>query len=406
MSEHFIPFRKHDILRLVHEGRSGGPESTQVTTLIDLVLGQEFQGRLTRLKELYQPLDPNRDTLAIPNEQPRAADPGAFREALAELLGRANFAQLGQAELDAAFATESVFKVKLHTALGDFSELTIHARGKRMRQETVTSLFGFKKRTIDVEYYERVLLFVRFQDEAYFTAQKRTKLAFTPGSTVLKLFANVPAADLEMLFPNSEVRMKTLDKAIIGLPAIIGVLTMSAKILVVIGFLWAGLKWVGAETGLHHEQVDVSKLAAEAGLVLAACAAIYMFVNRQLMRYRFKKLQFIKALSDNLYFRNLDNNAGVFHRILDDALDEDVKEAVLAWRFLNEGSTTAAGLDAKIEAWFRTRLGATVDYEVEDGLGKLERLGLATRSGELWSAVSPAEAAARLQERWRQFTPG
>jgi hypothetical protein len=34
--------------------------------------------------------------------------------------------------------------------------------------------------------------------------------------SLIKLFHNVPKADLEMLFPNSRVRMKTIDKLIIG----------------------------------------------------------------------------------------------------------------------------------------------------------------------------------------------
>ena len=36
----------------------------------------------------------------------------------------------------------------------------------------------------------------------------------------------------------------------------------------------------------------------------------------------------MKALSDNLYFKNLDNNAGVFHTLIDAAEEEDIKEAL------------------------------------------------------------------------------
>ena len=57
---------------------------------------------------------------------------------------------------------------------------------------------------------------------------------------MIKLFNNVPKADLEMLFPNSEVRMKTIDKLIIGIPA-----AVSGAILVV-SKLGASLALVGA----------------------------------------------------------------------------------------------------------------------------------------------------------------
>ena len=405
MTEHFIPFRKHDILRLAHEGAPGGGSFAHTITLLSLILRQEFQDRLDRLKDLYHGMDPNADTKAVPGDHDRS-DAVAFSHELQELLKRANYRALTQAELDHALNAESVFKVKLHTSLGDFRELTIYTRSMRRRQETITSWFGYKKRIIDVDFYERVLMYVRFQDAEYFAAgPKRKKLPFTPGTTQLKLFANVPAADIEMLFPNSEVRMKTLDKLMIGVPAAIGVATMSAKILAVLYFLWALLRWVGAETGVHTEQVDIAKLAAEAGLVLGAGVAIYLFIGRQLMRYRFKKIQFLQALADNLFFRNLDNNAGAFHRVLDDAQEEDVKEAVLAYRFLSEGPATQAELDARVEGWFAKRLNTTLDFEVDDGLDKLARFGLAKQEGQIWTAVPPAEAARLLHERWKLIAP-
>lgn len=404
MTDHFIPFRLHDILRLCHEGAPGGGAFSRTTTLISLLLRQEFQDRLDRLKDLYHHMDPNADTKPVVGET-SSSDPVAFSQELQGLLERANYRALTKDELDHAMTAESLFQVKLHTPLEDFRELTIYTRGKRLRQETITTWFGFKKRVIDVDYFERVLLFVRFQDAEHFARVKRTKLPFTPGTTQLKLFANVPSADLEMLFPNSEVRMKNVDKAMIGVPAAIGIATMTTKIFFVLTFLWAGLRWIGAEAGLHHDQVNIGTLAAEASLVLGAVVAIYLFIGRQLMRYRFKKIQFLQKLADNLFFRNLDNNAGAMHRVLDDAQEEDIKEAVLAYRFLADGPATEAELDARVEGWFAKRLATTLDFEVDDGLAKLERLGLATRSGATWTAVAPAQAAGILHEKWIHIVP-
>ena len=43
-----------------------------------------------------------------------------------------------------------------------------------------------------------------FKDEAHFEANKDIDdLPFRPGSTIIKLFQDVPRADLEMLFPNA-----------------------------------------------------------------------------------------------------------------------------------------------------------------------------------------------------------
>lgn len=404
MTDHFLPFCKNDILRLAQEGTADSSAFNKAATLIDLILGQEFQDRLERLKHLYQPMDPNADTKSIPGEI-SAADPVAFTKELQDLLGRANYQALTDTELQQAFTTESLFRVKLHTQLDDFREMIIFTRSKRRRTETIKTWFGCKKRQLEVDYFERVLLFVRFQEKDYFPEKRLMKIPFTPGTTQLKLFANVPVADLEMLFPNSEVRMKTQDKLLIGIPALIGIATMSAKILAVLYFLWAGLRWIGTEAGIHNEHVDMGKLWAEAGLVVGAGVAIYLFIGRQMMRYRFKKIQFLQALSDNLYYRNLDNNAGAFHRVLDDAQEEDVKEAVLAYRFLLAAPATADELDATVETWFKTRLNTTLDFEVADGLAKLQRLGLASCDGPHWTAVPLSEAVRVLHAHWQTLAP-
>ena len=63
-----------------------------------------------------------------------------------------------------------------------------------------------------------------------------------------------------------------------------------------------------------------------AGLRRLPGAPVHKFKNR--------KIQVMKSLSESLYFRNLDNDAGVFHHLLDAAEEEEVKEAVLAYHFL------------------------------------------------------------------------
>ena len=55
---------------------------------------------------------------------------------------------------------------------------------------------------------------------------------------------------------------------------------------------------------------------------------------RQVTKFKNRKILFMKALSENLYFRNLDNDAGVFHHLLDAAEEAEVIEAVLAYHFL------------------------------------------------------------------------
>lgn len=60
--------------------------------------------------------------------------------------------------------------------------------------------------------YEQVVVYLRMRDDF---------AGCRAGATLLKLFRNVPKADLEMLFPNTRVRMRLMDKLLIGIPAFI-----------------------------------------------------------------------------------------------------------------------------------------------------------------------------------------
>ena len=111
----------------------------------------------------------------------------------------------------------------------------------------------------------------------------------------------------------------------------------------------------------------------------------------------------MKALSENLYFGNLDNDAGVFHYLLDAAEEEEVKEAVLAYHFLRTAARplTAEALDRRIADWFTRRWETAFDFEGDDGVGKLRRLRLVDDDGQgRLTAVTVDEATRRLDQIW------
>lgn len=360
--------------------------------LTDL-LHVEYHRQAEKLKALYAPLDPN---AVKPGEPATPAQADAFSAELRTLLARANYQVVSPEELDLALKAESVFQVKLHTKLTDFAELTLFARGRGHRHEIVRRWFGLRRRLIDVDYFEHVALFVRFQGDEHFPARRRARLPFKPGTTVLKLFEQIPVADLEMLFPNSEVRMRTLDQLVLGVPALLGVFgiiaQLSAAALFVVGLT---LSLVGL--------ADKPATVTQAQLVAfgAAVFTVAIFASRQLARFRFKKLQFLKTLTENLYYRNLDNNAGVIHHLVDSAEEEEGKEAILGYAFLlAHGPATMPELDARIEAWLKDQLGKPVDFEVDDAIAKLERFGLVTREAERFAAVPIDQAMSALGKRW------
>lgn len=408
--ERFIPFRKTSVVTMCVDDLPV-PEREAFRAFADLLaslLHHEFRTRLEALKDAYQPFNPDTDTrtvIELTSTERQAAQQRLVDE-LADLAEDANFERINTDDLGRAFAEESLMKVRLEADFDDFEQIAFYRRGEHTRHEEVKSLLGLRRRTIAFTNYGKVLVYVKFKDAAHFEAQgkKVDRLPFTPGSTIIKLFQDVPRADLEMLFPNAQVRMRRIDKLLIGVPAVIsGAIVVATKL---VASLVPVLLLLAFWSGARREPVQLDQgqlLALGAGLV-----AFGGFLVRQFTKFKNRKIQFMKSLSESLYFRNLDNDAGVFHHLLDAAEEEEVKEAVLAYHFLRtgDGPLTAAELDERIEDWFARRWEASFDFEVEDGVGKLRRLRLVDDNGQgRLTAVALDEAMRRLDETWDGLFP-
>ncbi len=160
----------------------------------------------------------------------------------------------------------------------------------------------------------------------------------------------------------------------IGVPAAVsGVVVLVTKLgstVLLLGALFAF--WLG----WRDEPVFIDQTALVAlGIGLASVGA---YVWKQFNSFRNRKIKFMKVLADNLYFKNLDNNAGVFHRLIDAAEEAERKEAMLAYFFLvtAENPLNKRQLDEKIEQWLTGFGSKHCDFEVEDALDKLKYFGL------------------------------
>jgi hypothetical protein len=371
--------------------------------LLTSLLHHEFRARLEALKDTYHPFNPDTDTRTIvePGPDEREAAQRRLVDELTALADDANFERIGTDDLGRAFAEESLMKVRLEADFDDFEHIAFYRRGVHTRQEEVKQLFGLRRRTLEFTTYSKVLVYVKFKDAAHFEAQGTDvdRLPFAPGSTIIKLFQNVPRADLEMLFPNAQVRMRAVDKLLIGVPAVAsGVVVVVTKL---IAALLPVLLLLGFWLGVRRQPVELNQ--GQLVALGAALAAFGGFLVRQFTKFKNRKIQFMKALSENLYFRNLDNDAGVFHHLLDAAEEEEAKEALLAYHFLRTSGRplTADELDRRIEDWFARKWDATFDFEVGDGLAKLRRLRLVDDDGHGRHVAVPLdEAKQRLDRTW------
>ena len=114
-----------------------------------------------------------------------------------------------------------------------------------------------------------------------------------------------------------------------------------------------------------------------------------------------------KALSDNVYYRNINNNAGIFDYIIGEAEEQECKEAFLAYYFLLApgGEPTEDALDQRIEAWLKQIVRRRRRFRVRRRAVKLDRIGLLRRDGDRLSVLPLDEALVRLDRIWDNFFP-
>jgi hypothetical protein len=275
-------------------------------------------------------------------------------------------------------------------------------RGHHKETVEISEWLGFRKRRVEFGVYDDVVLLVTMKGASAETGRKRgPKPKVRPGAVLLKYFRDIASADLHALFPDVRVVMGLRDRLMLGVPALIGgipILLKLASTLTVL-FLVAGF-YLGLASAVRDDEM-AGALAAISGLI-----ALGGFIVSQWVRFQRQSLLHQKILSDNVYYRNVNNNAGIFDYVIGEAEEQECKEAFLAYYFLlKDGAPTEDALDQRIEAWLNKTFGADVDFECDDALAKLERLGLLKRDGDKLSVPPLGEALIRLDRIWDNFFP-
>jgi len=402
-ADRFIPFKKADIVSMCAEEIATTTDNktfTQFCEILASFIHFQYHNVLETLKADYAPFDPNSDTKQLTpyTESQKTQCQARFADNFAQLLNAANFEKITEQDLQDALTEESLFKVRLEVEFDDFEQVVFYRRGESQQTETLTSFWGLRKQPIQFTNYDRVAVFITFKDKAHFEQKNKKTFGYEPGSTIVKLFQNVPKADLEMLFPNSEVRMRNIDKFIIGSSAAIGgavvlVTKLGASFVLLAALISFWLGW-------RNESVEMTQQHfISLGVGLGVFAS---FIFKEWSKFKNRKIKFMKALSDNLYFKNLDNNAGVFHTLVDAAEEEDFKEALLAYTFLLKSpqGLTAEQLDLEIEQWFEKKYASYLDFEVSDALEKLLKLSLVAKENEQYVAIDIIKAKQQLDMLW------
>ena len=403
--DHFIPARKIDVLNaLLADGTlDSEPEREQfrqLCRLLGAIYHFQYFDQLERLRNDYFYFSPDTDGHARFDSATVERAYGDLIDALTKVLHGANFVEVPHEEIERAHREHGIVRVNIRAPLEDDREVRFFRRGHHHETVEVAKWSGFGKRSVEFGVYDDVVLLVTMKSADAGKKHGR-KPKVRPGAVLLKYFRDIASADLNALFPDVKVVMGFRDRLMLGVPALIGgvpILLKLASTLTVL-FLVASF-YLGLSNAVRDEEM-AGALAAVSGLV-----ALGGFMVTQWVRFQRQSLLHQKILSDNVYYRNVNNNAGIFDYVIGEAEEQECKEAFLAYYFLfKEGAPTEDALDQRIEVWLNKTFGADVDFECDDALAKLERLSLLKRDGDKLSVPPLGEALIQLDHIWDNFFP-
>ncbi|HTB02872.1 MAG TPA: TMEM143 family protein [Bradyrhizobium sp.] len=410
--DRFIPLRKSDLIEgLVAEGRLNQAEQArlrQLARVLGAILHYQYFEELDRLREVYFYFDPEID--------PHAGGPAGDHEAayrtltdeFVRVVTEANFIEITHDEITRAFAERARIRVKIKAPVEDFRDVRMFRRGHHSETIEIPVWFGFRRRPLEVVVYDDVVLMVATRPDGTTPADARRAVAsarrggqkIRGGAVLFKYFRHIARADLKALFPNVRVVMSIADHLTLGVPAIIGGIPILLKLastvavlLVVAGF------YLGLSGSIHDNDMDRA-LAALSGLF-----ALGAFLLRQWGNFHRQSLIHQKQLTDNIYYRNVNNNSGIFTYLIGEAEEQDWKEALLAYYGLLTAASplTREALYARVEELLANAFGVAADFEIDDALARLKGFGLLTETDGRFSAVPLADALARLDSEWSAF---
>lgn len=361
----------------------------------------QSHSQLQDLKKLYQPFNPDKETEIV---RIKENDDQIFclKEELNTILNNANYEKISENDLNEALNKISPHGVKVSVDFEEFSDVSLFYRGSAIRTELHRDWkrLNLKKQEIEIPIYRRLFVLLQprnrkkwinhLSKEKKISLKKATKHVDASLETLgingsddiiyLKLFKDIPQADLEMLFPNTRVQIRLFDK-------------------IKLGVMGGGGTAGGVMATFTKLTAAIDPISA-----LIAIGGLLGVIWRQIAKIFSQRAKYSAILTKNLYFYSLDNNMGALTYLIDSAESEECKEAILAYFFLLvKGKCTRAELDEHIETYIYKQYGIPMDFEINDGLKKLQNANLLLVEKELINALPLDEANTRLIQQWNKI---
>ena len=378
--EHFIPIGREKLLECLTEfetcSESEKSELKKFFELISSVLHKQYHKRQIRVQKIYQPLDP--DSVIILKDSDTKNSSEVFTE-LIEILANANYTKLATDELETAVDNATALGLRMKVDFSLFDELHVYGRGDEIQTWTKKSWWKFfKEEKFDVEVYQRLVIAFRLKDHDKLPKEQSSSFVY------LKSFKGIPHSDLHTLLPGTQIKMSLLDRGKIIIPALSGIVLSIVKIarLMVAVTIFASLAYT-----IKFWVIP---------------AAIIYYIIKGFISYQKTKDKYQLNLTRHLYFQNLNNNSGGLLRLLHEAEFQDYREMIityyLVWKY-GQAGINAEKIHEIAEKKLKETIHLDINFEAEDALAKLEKLGALKKVDQNWFPLPMEEIAEEIKKR-------
>jgi hypothetical protein len=409
--EHFIPLTRHAVMeRLTRPGMWPAAvvaDAERFFRYLEHWRLQQHNTHLIELTQLYEPFSPDSDLFQTRDysSEERQQMKLLLLEGVEKLLRQANYVRVDPKRVELILTKDSHYGLDLDVDFDAFDELMVYYRGASVQREQrrVLSSF-FRKQEFQVPIFRRVFVLFKLKpiEQRIEAAMVRHKLdrkeaerrvqrnsgalhdKIKTENIYMKMFKNMPRTDLEMIFPNTQVKFRSIDKIKFGM-------TSGGAV---------GMGVFGTATKVIAGGLTALNPAALGGMVLALGGVAF----RQGMAFLNQRQRYMVIMARNLYFHAMADNRGVLTKLAERAAEEDLKEEVLLYSVLAKTCVHESELksvDKAIENWLADTFGLQIDFDVEDALQRLINDGLVERKPDgTLHALPPGEAMAHVDAMW------
>ncbi|KAK6185030.1 hypothetical protein SNE40_007356 [Patella caerulea] len=390
--ERYIPITRRSVIRHIMEEEEFLTEEEKkkfedFALALDSALVNKYHGILQELKSLFDPINPDKDTIQTRkwNRRERLDNEFWLLERLQDIMEKANFHELSKNTINTALSDHEAREgVRVSVNPLKYDILRFWALGREIPEQKFNLYEQFLSKVTrkparkPIEYYKRVVVAIRLK--------KDQKL-------MLKAFKEVPVNALEMLLPDGTIKMSTMDKGILTTSAFIASVGIVAKLVTVLADM--NIDWT---------------------LILTALTGIIGI--RAWTVYNNRKNKYLVDVSRTLYYKNIANNRGLLTLLVDRAEDESFKEALLTYAFLltkrspsvrslpsiqqkpaELGGITALTVEKSVEKWLQSKTGVVLDFDSSEAVVLLKNFGLLSESADKLHVLSLDAAFRNLPQK-------